>query len=152
MSVSELALLLQGYLMAVCTNCRTLKYMAPLHIIVLLASISCSTSIYHFYVKLYNTLKFYKSPFILASNLPQIIYHTSQLFTHFLSLLIRKIGDETKKHRQKHQQGPEPDKPNHQLWTSLTAETGLGIVWLEWWGQATSPIPRDHYGNTQSLA
>lgn len=101
MSVSELALLLQGYLMAVCTNCRTLKYMAPLHIIVLLASISCSTSIYHFYVKLYNTLKFYKSPFILASNLPQIIYHTSQLFTHFLS--------------QKHQQGPEPDKPNHQL-------------------------------------
>lgn len=26
-----------------------------------------------------------------------------------------KIGDETKKHRQKHQQGPEPDKPNHQL-------------------------------------
>lgn len=101
MSVSELALLLQGYLMAVCTNCRTLKYMAPLHIIVLLASISCSTSIYHFYVKLYNTLKF--------------IYHTSQLFTHFLSLLIMKIGDETKKHRQKHQQGPEPDKPNHQL-------------------------------------
>lgn len=115
MSVSELALLLQGYFMAVCTNCRTLKYMAPLHIIVLLASISCSTSIYHFYVKLYNTLKFYKSPFILASNLPQIIYHTSQLFTHFLSLLIMKIGDETKKHRQKHQQGPEPDKPNHQL-------------------------------------
>lgn len=41
--------------------------------------------------------------------------HTSQLFTHFLSLLIMKIGDETKKHRQKHQQGPEPDKPNHQL-------------------------------------
>lgn len=82
----------------------------------------CAVSLYlmfniyiPFYVKLYNTLKFYKSPFILASNLPQIIYHTSQLFTHFLSLLIMKIGDETKKHRQKHQQGPEPDKPNHQL-------------------------------------